>query len=105
MLKTLRSYGLCVHVINPDLMEWLKCCIHIIRFGSCNIYTIVLFLLYRMEQNSSVLGLYILSFWLSAVKENFISGSGVNLSLTEMHRYFTILNLASNSATNEHTKW
>lgn len=51
------------------------------------------FSLYRMEQNLSVLGLYILSFWLSAVKENFISGSGVNLSLTEMHRYVTILKL------------
>ena len=50
-----------------------------------------------MEQNSSVLGLCILSFWLSAVKENFISGSGVNLSLTEMRRYFIILNLALNN--------
>lgn len=52
-------------------------------------YCIIL-LLHRMEQNSSVLGLYILNFWLSAVKENFISGSGVNLSLTEMHRYFLL---------------
>ena len=57
-----------------------------------------------MEQNSSVLGLYILSFWLSAVKENFISGSGVNLSLTEMHRYFIILNLSLSSSPNQYAK-
>lgn len=51
-----------------------------------------------MEQNSSVLGLCILSCWLLAVKENFISGSGVSLSLTEMHRYFITLNLTSNGS-------
>lgn len=47
-----------------------------------------------MGQNSSVLELYIPSFWLLAVKENFISGNGVNLSLSETHRYFIMLNLA-----------
>lgn len=83
-------------------------CVHIIQV-LCNIVSkplvwqllhlnIVIFLLYRMGQNSSVLGPYILSFWLWAVKENFISGSGVNRSLTGMHRYF-ILNLSLTTST------
>jgi len=45
-----------------------------------------------MEQSLFLLELCILSSWLSAVKENSINGSGVNQSLTEMHRYCTALN-------------
>lgn len=47
-----------------------------------------------MEQSLFLSELYILSLWLLAVKENSINGSGVNQSLTEMHRYCIALNVS-----------
>lgn len=64
--------------------------VQIKELGNFCIHSFALFLFYRMEQNLPALGLCILSFLLSAAKENFINGNGVNLSLTEMPRYIVI---------------
>lgn len=67
---------------------YIYMCVFIILFS----YTLY-FCICRMEQSLFLLELCILSSWLLAVKENSISGSGVNQSLTEMHRYCTPLNV------------
>lgn len=80
----------------------IKSSVPIKDVGNFCIHSFALFLFYRMEQNLPALGLCILSFWLSAAKENFISGSGVRLSRTEMHRYLAAVSLGMNDSTPLH---
>lgn len=82
----------------------IKSSVPINGVGNFYIHSFALFLFYRMEQNLPALGLCILSFWLSAAKENFISGNGVNLSLTEMPRYFVTVTLGMNDSPCLHKK-
>lgn len=70
---------------------FLYLCIYMCIFIIFLSYTLY-FCICRMEQSLFLLELCILSSWLLAVKENSISGSGVNQSLTEMHRYCIPLN-------------